>query len=106
MNKISICNIEFLASRGQCKPDNRIYSEWTCEKSGEPPISGILAKAGRFPLQDQDIEQCFAPYLLRETILCLNWVVPRIIPSVPYIGMEGFLLYIGGEHNVMNNTGI
>ena len=91
MNKISICNIEFLASRGECKPDNRIYSEWTCEKLGEPPIFRVLAKAGRFPLQDQDIEHCFAPYLLRETNVLSKLGGTADYTFRPLFGMEGFL---------------
>lgn len=52
MNKNSNCNIKFKASRKRCEPGNKMCSEWTCEKSGEPSgiMIGVLAKTGGYPL--------------------------------------------------------
>ncbi len=78
----------FSASRSWWESGNKDCSQWTCEKPGELTVAG----AGRFPLQDQDIELT-APYLLRETGSCLIWVVTRNKPFVPIQGLKGFFIF-------------
>jgi hypothetical protein len=54
-----------------------------------------LAKAGGFPLQDQDIELLHAPYLLRETMFLskLGGTAEIYLPSLYRDGRFFYFIY-------------
>jgi len=71
-------------------------SEWTCEKSGEPPEqSGEIAETGGCPLEHRDIEPK-APYLLRETIVLSN-LGGTAEYSLPSLNRDGGLFILSGR---------